>query len=163
MKRAHNISYFQQMTKLPDKSKSRPTWHTFRPESFPYIPHDEAPPECAWALGATCEETQSNYKRAEAPFVPQIDEAIRTLCKTGSATTPSEAVAYFLGLRFIVLDYFFARFSIRNNPSSFLTIIPFPSLPPTRVLEWFLTDWWREWGVSEICFQRYSDEFHLGE
>ena len=153
------------MTTLSHKSKSRSTWHTFRARlgCFAYIPHDDAPPECAWALGATCEETQDNYKRAEAPFIPQIDEVVRTLCKTGSATTASDAVAYFLGLRFIVLDYFFAKFSIHNNPTSVLTIIPFPSLPTAGVLEWFLTDWWREWGVSEICLQRYSDEFHLAE
>jgi len=94
--------------------------------------------------------------------VLQIEEAIRTFCETGSVKTP-KAVTYFLGLRFIVLDYFFARFSIRNAPNSRLTIIPFPSLPETRVLEWFLIDWWHEWGVSETCLQRYSDEFHLGE
>jgi hypothetical protein len=153
------------MTILLKKPETRHNWETFRAclEAYPYVPHDEAPPECAWNLGATCEETGNNYRRAEAPFVPQIEKFIRTFCETGSAKTPSLAIAYFIGLRFIVFDYFLARFSICNGPNSYLTIIPFPSLPTRRVLEWFLTDWWQQWGVWEICLQRYSDEFHTGE
>ena len=153
------------MATLANKPEPEHNWYTLGAclAFFPYIPHDEAPLQCAWTLGATCKETQDNFKRAEAPFVSQIEEVIRTFCETGSATTPSDAVAYFFGLRPIVIECFFARFSIRKNSSTHLTIIPYPLLPTKRVLEWFLIDWWQEWGISEICLQRYSDEFHLGE
>jgi hypothetical protein len=68
--------------KLPNESDP-PNWFTFV-ESFssflgvfPFIPHEPAPPRARWSLGATYKQTIENYKRAETPFVPQIEDVIR--------------------------------------------------------------------------------------
>jgi hypothetical protein len=135
--------------------KPKHNWSTFAApflDLFPYIPHDEAPKECAWALGATLKETSNNYKQSEAPFLSEIEEWIRTFCKAGSAPAPSKAIAYFLGLRSAVLHCFLQKFSIGIG-SNFaeLTIIPFPSRPVFKIVEWFLLDWWRNQGASEVA------------
>jgi hypothetical protein len=145
------------MVTLPNE----PNWFTFYSaftELFPFIPHDEAPPEAAWPPGATSKETEENYRRAEAPFVPQIENVIRQLCKTGSASTPSKAVAYFLGLRSTILACFFFKFSISDGPSRYLTIIPFPSLPTPVVMQWFLIDWWAAWGPYEVSLAWHEND-----
>jgi hypothetical protein len=151
------------MATLPKESEPEDNWFTFADwylGLFPYIEHDEAPPEAAWALSATFEETRENYKQAEAPFVSQIESVIRKLCETGSASAPSKAVAYFLGCRSAVLESFFFKLSIGDSFGRSLTIIPFPSLPRMRVAQWFLIDWWRHHGASETCYQRYKERWY---
>jgi len=142
-----------------------PNWVTFVEwfaefgRAFRLIPHEQAPPRASWSLGATYKETLENYKRAEAPFVPQIEEAIRRLCKTGHVSVPSVSVAYFLGLRPIILLFFLSKFSITAGPDTYVSILPFPSLPPLGVAQWLLIDWWRCWGPRELVGQRLQEQF----
>lgn len=138
-------------------------WSTFAMcfvGTFPYIPHDKAPPECAWRVGDSRETFESDFRRAEAPFIADIEATIRTLCSTGAASHDSRAVQYFLGIRGAVLESFFLSFSIPRGGAQ-MTIIPFPQLPPLRVVEWFLIDWWRHQGGRCICEMRLLDA-HYG-
>jgi len=138
--------------------------------TFSWILEDEAPPECAWKLGRTLLQTTENFKTAESPFLPQIESVIHTFCETDSASSPSKAVAYFLGWRSAVLEQFFLKLSVsstklrlgstRLSVSSTIrsTIIPFPSVPVLRVVEWFFIDWWRQWGAWEAAKLRHIDK-----
>jgi hypothetical protein len=141
---------------------NEPNWFTFHRSFsglFPCIPEDEAPAEAVWAPGATLKETEENYRRAEAPFVPQIENVFRELCETGFASTPSNAVAYFLYWRSMTLACFFLRLPISDGPFRYLTIIPFPSLPTPVVMQWFLIDWWAAWGSYEVAFEWHENDF----
>ena len=86
---------------------------------LPHVPRDKAPPEAAWSPGATVKEAQENYRRAERPFEPEIEDVIRTLCETGSARIPSKAVSYFIGERSTVLGVFLMKLSIRAGPHGY--------------------------------------------
>jgi hypothetical protein len=147
--------------------ESNHNWSTFAAcfiGLFPYIPHDEVPQGCACALGATLKETSNNYKQAEAPFLSEIEEWIRTFCKVGSAPAPSKSIAYFLGLRCAVLECIFLKFSIGIG-SNFTqsTIIPFPSLPVLQIVEWFLLDWWRNQGALEVAKFLHLEDLYSKE
>src|SRR5437764_13128405 len=90
-------------------------WSTFAAcfvGMFPYIQHDKAPPECAWTVGDAPETFETDFRRAQAPFLADIEATIRTLCSTGAASHGSKSVQYFLGLRGAVLEQFFLEFSI---------------------------------------------------
>jgi hypothetical protein len=142
-----------------------PNWLTFVEwlsdfgRVFPFIPHEQAPQRASWSLGATYMQTLENYKRAEAPFVPQIEDVIRGFCTTRHASVKSVALAYFLGLRPIILLFFLSKFTIQPGPDRYVSIIPFPSLPPPHVAQWFLIDWWRAWGPRETASRRLQDRF----
>jgi hypothetical protein len=154
--------FSKQMKKLTLTLPNEPNWFTFAVRFsglFPRIPLDEAPPEVAWTVGATLKETEESYRRAEAPFIPQIENVIRKLCETGSASMPSKAVSHFLGVRSTVVGCFFLKLSISDGPSRYLTIIPFPSLPAPVVTQWFLIDWWAGWGPYELAFQYQEGDF----
>jgi hypothetical protein len=142
----------------PDREQN---WITLRESlstAFPLVPDHQAPPECRLEIGRDVAETIENYQHAEMPYKLEIEDMIRTLCATGEATSASKAVAYFLGCRSWALRSFFVKFCA-SNPSdeilSFLTIVPFPSLPVLRVAQWFLLAWWQKWGVLEIAEQGY--------
>jgi hypothetical protein len=119
---------------------------------FPRIPHYQAPRECSWLLGATVEETAHTYYQAEVKFQGEIEIAI---LRRAHSLTLSKSLLYFLGLRIAVLDRFFLKFSmsLSQSPNSGLvvSIIPFPSLAPHQVMQWFLLTWWRQWGRFEVA------------
>jgi hypothetical protein len=124
---------------------------------FPYVPHDEAPAECAWKVGPTQKRIAEDFLRAEAPFVPEVDRVIQELCSSGSASTDSPAVRYFLGLRAAAVNDFWGKFDVvKDGVAS--TIIPPSSLPALQVLKWFMIDWWRKHGPRYICGCRLLDE-----
>ena len=123
-----------------------------------YIPHDEAPRECASRVGETQADIGAGYRRAEAPFVSAIESTIRTLCSAASLPVVSSEIAYFLGLRAAVLGPFLFELSVRAGPNLHSTIIPFPSLPSERVVEWLLIDWWRDHGARRIAEIRHMDD-----
>jgi hypothetical protein len=126
---------------------------------FPYIPHDEAPRDCFWRVGNTWDTLASDFGRAQAPFLPEIEKVIRTLCDTGNAQNDSKAVGYFLGLRGCVLESFFLSLSVPKGQIH-ETIIPFPTKPLMKTLEWFLIDWWNFHGPRQICRIRLIED-HL--
>jgi hypothetical protein len=143
-----------------ERGEPQHNWITFAMcaiGTFGYVSHDEAPPDCAWKLGKTQEETAENFKAAEAPFLVEIENVIHTFCETGSASAPSKAVAYFLGQRSSVLEKFFLKFSV-GGKDYHSTVIPFPSLPVLRVVEWFFIDWWKQWGAWEAAMYRHLDD-----
>jgi hypothetical protein len=111
------------------------------------------------ALGETCEQTIVNYTRAERLFLPQIEDVSGRFCRTGYASTTCKAITYFLGLRSNILLIFLSKFTIPAGPDTYVSIIPFPSLPPLHVAQWFLIDWWRCWGPVEIASRRLQDSF----
>jgi len=108
-------------------------WFTFSNSLlgwFPLISADEVP-EAALGPGETSKETEQNYRRAETPFVAEIENVIRTLCESGSASVPSKLVAYFLPWRSTTVMAFLLKLSISFSPYRYLSIIPSPPLPTT--------------------------------
>jgi len=119
---------------------------------FPYIPHDEAPPNCAWKVGADYDTMDLDFRRAEAPYRAEIETIVRTLCATDNAEMGSPESAYFLGLRGAVLGPWFLSLSVPlPGTGATHTIVPFPKMPMMRVLEWFLIDWWNHHGPKFAC------------
>jgi hypothetical protein len=158
-------SFFMNEAESSHKQQPEHNWNTFGGcfiGLFPFVPHDQAPPRCSWEVGGTLKEAAANYRQAEAPFVSQIEDVIRALCKTGSASTPSKEIQYLLGLRSAVLESFFLKFAISLGNGRHSTIIPFPALPTLRVVEWFCIDWWRQHGASAVAELSYIERF-LGD
>jgi hypothetical protein len=158
----------------PNEANAEHNWVTFGAafsecffDHFPYIPHDKAPPECAWAVGRTKIAIDRDFRRVEAPFNSSVEQTIRAVCgtwlspKLHSPSVPP-SVAYFVGLRSAVLLPFFIDLSASPAPTmSFeviTEIIPFPLLAAPRVAEWFLIDWWRANGPRRACEMRLVDE-----
>jgi len=121
---------------------------------FPRIGVDEVS-DAAWGPGETSDETEQNYREAEAPFVAEMENVIRTLCEAGSAPMPSKAATYFLFWRATTVAGFLLKLLTSTDPNRYSSIIPFPSLPTPAVIQWFLIEWWTVWGPDEI-----SDQWH---
>jgi len=115
------------------------------------------------ALGGSVRADHRDYTRAERLFLPQIEDMSGRFCRTGYVSTTCKAVAYFLGLRSNILLIFLSKFTIPAGPDTYASIIPFPSLPPLHVAQWFLIDWWRCWGPAEIASRRLQDSFFSSE
>jgi len=109
-----------------------------------------------------------DFRRAEAPFIPEIERVIRAICNAEQLEVSDEisrGATYFLGLRgTLVLDFLMdldveigGPATPLNSPDAgplTMTIIPFPALPAHEVMQWLLIDWWREHGADRACCDR---------
>jgi hypothetical protein len=88
--------------------------------------------------------------RAEAPYSDEIDLAVEEWAESGRWRPMSEEAATFLRIRWRAATYFFLD-NVLPEDQGCKTIVPFPNLPPRKVTEWVLTDWWRRQGALKAC------------
>ena len=85
----------------------------------------------------------------EASCLKDVDEAIRKWVQTGNWRSMSDRAALFLRLRWKPAAYFFTD-HVLPEAQGCTTIVPFPVLPPRQVIQWVLTDWWRQLGSLKL-------------
>jgi len=112
-----------------------------------YIPLSEAPPACAWReTEDSSGDPSEDLRRAEAPFLPAIEAAIRRFDIDKRLLLPSREIAYFVGLRVQVAVMFLASLST-HGPHESGKILAYPTGTSfLTIVEWLLLDWWRENG-----------------
>jgi len=131
-------------------------------EAVVYIPSDEAPPACAWQVKEVLSgDPAEELRQAEAPFLPDIEKAIRRFDIDKRLVLASKEVAYFVGLRAQVAEQFLASLST-HGPHESESILAYPAHTSfLTIIEWLLLDWWREHGYDEACKLALLDECYL--
>src|SRR5262249_20978591 len=88
--------------------------------------------------------------QAEAPYSDEIDRAVEEWAESSPWRPMSEEAAAFLRIRWKPASYFFMD-NVLPEDQGCKTIVPFPNLPPRKVIQWVLTDWWRRLGLMKAC------------
>lgn len=90
--------------------------------------------------GATEEEALQEWRAIEALHTEAVSTTARELAKTSRVQCPSPEVAYYLHRRVcLALEFVERAFAWRGEQP--ISIIPFPSVAPRELAEWFLTEW----------------------
>ncbi len=88
--------------------------------------------------------------QAEAPHAEEIDVAVEEWADTGLWRPMSDEAAAFLRIRWKPANYFFTDHVLPEDQGC-KTIVPFPNMPPRRVIAWVLTDRWLRLGSMKAC------------
>ena len=126
-------------------------WHNLFASWFgilDYTPHGEEPPGCAWTHHENPNDLEAEYRRVEAPFLPEIEGYIDAIESGGSISIRPE-VEYFLGQRHHVIWQFVGSLSAKVDGWHH-TIIPPCSGGPLVVFGWFFRHWWNHHGVRML-------------
>ena len=127
--------------------------------AFAFMPLDEPPLACIWSIVRdTSGDDAEELRQAEAPFLREIEAAIRRLDIDRQLVSRSPEVAYFVSLRCQVASRFVASLTT-DGPLESASILAYPT--GTRFLtiaEWLLLDWWRAHGYTAACALRLLEE-----
>ncbi len=117
--------------------------------AFNYFSLSEAPASCAWQVIQNAGgDPSEDLRRAEAPFLSTIEASIRRFGIDKRLVSPSQEVAYFVGLRAHVGALFLLTLST-DGPHDSQSILAYPvGTPFLTTIEWLLLDWWREHGYD---------------
>ena len=129
--------------------------------AFHYFSLSDAPLACAWHVIRDGESDPSaDLRRAEAPFLPTIESAIRRFDIDKRLVAPSPEVAYFVGLRAQVASLFLLTLST-HGPNDSESILAYPTGTSfLTTIEWLLLDWWREHGYDAAWkLQLFEESF----
>lgn len=136
---------------------------------FPWVLADDAPSNCGWKPGDSLDNFSSDYERAEEPFRGEIEAIIHDLAEKGDAVfarsdelsarslaRASKGAMFFLGIRREVVQHFLFSLDATVN-GVHRTIIPFPSLDLSSVMQWLMIDWWNMHGPKFAASLRLQD------
>lgn len=128
--------------------------------AFPYISHRDAPKTCIWHPDLDIESVGTNYRKAESPYVQQIEQAIDVFCRTGQAPTTSPEASYFLGIRSAVVESFLMQLGSRSDDDIRTVFLLPPDMSIHDAARWLFTYWWKCQGATRATYMRIIDDFY---
>ncbi len=115
------------------------------------LPPDKVTGEQEKAL--LCQAILDAYK----PHLQDTLKAIFALLRDGMWPQVGPEVAYYLRLMFRRITLVIQSL-VLNSETGFTSIIPFPNGTVAEVLLWFATEWWSDYGVSQVAIESTTDQ-----
>jgi hypothetical protein len=108
--------------------------------------------EAYWTRERNRDALLKDFRRAERPFLEEVEEGIRLWCASGLKRWPklSPAAKAMAAVRLEIVALFVDQFCI-GTLGQMNSIIPYPVRTDAQIIRWFLLDWWAEHGRQFAC------------
>jgi hypothetical protein len=140
---------------MTDAGQSQPnewmqTGRLMLEEYFHRLPKSSLRWPPSWDIPLSATILHQVLLRHEASCSKEVDEAISEWAQTGIWRPMSDRAVVFIEHPRKPAAYIFTD-HVLPEAQGCTAIVPFPDLPPRQVIQWVLTDWWRQLGSLKLC------------